>query len=78
MNEILEQIQILSRSEKLALIRDITLSLEDEELSFADAVELERRLALADANPLEGDSWSNIRVRLEAKVLQAEPQKVAA
>ena len=81
MNEILEQIKTLSRGEKLALIRDITLTLEDEgeHVSSVDSEELKRRVALADAHPLEGDSWANVRSRVEAGAAnRMQQEKVAA
>lgn len=79
MNELWKHIEALSRHEKLALIRDITISLEEEDVSPQDADELVRRLALADANPLEGDSWAAVRERIEVGASASrEMERVAA
>ena len=78
MAELLEQIKHkqLSAREQLALIREITLNLErsdeaDEwELSPEDHEELSKRVAAANANPLEGDDWATVRARIEAQLGQ--------
>ena len=81
MAELLEQIQQLDRRELVALIREAaarleTLETEGEwELSPQDEAELQRRVAEANANPLEGDDWPTVRARIEA---QAGLSNVAA
>ena len=80
MNEILEQIKTLSRSEKLALIRDITLLLEDDELSPEQEAELQQELAAYEQDKDAGESWEVVRARIVAGAFEAQvtPQKVAA
>lgn len=72
MAELLEQIATFERRELLALIREATAQLErleegEWELSPDDQEELQRRVASADANPLEGDSWPTVRARIETQ-----------
>ncbi len=80
MNEILEQIKALSRGEKLALIRDITLTLEDDELSPEQEAELNEEIAAYERDKDAGESWEVVRARVAAGASQAEvlPRRVAA
>lgn len=69
MADLLEQIKQLSYTEQLALIREITLNLEQvevEELSSQQKAELEESSRAAHANPREGSDWSTVRARLLA------------
>jgi len=70
MAELLEQIEKMSRDELEALFAVVERKMQELEAPFApeDREELARRLALADANPLEGDSWTNVRARIVAGV----------
>jgi len=76
MNELLEQIEKMSREELEALFVVVERKLQELEVPFApeDREELARRLALADANPLEGKSWADIRADYDerAQILRAE------
>lgn len=76
MNEILEQIERMSPDEVQRLIAILQRKLQEAEAPFApeDREELARRLALADANPLEGRSWADIRADFDEReqILRAE------
>jgi len=76
MNEILEQIERMSRDELQSLLAVVERKLQEAEAPFAseDRQELARRLALADANPLEGKSWAEIRAGYDEReqILRAE------
>ena len=79
MSELLEQIRVLSVSEKLGLVREIVNQLEQAEewkLSPEDEAELSRRLEASKANPLEGDDWATVRARIVAET-QIESSKLA-
>lgn len=74
MAELLEQIQQLDRRGLIALMREAAARLEaleeegeEWELSPEDREELARRVAAADANPLEGDDWATVRAQIEAQ-----------
>jgi len=71
MNEILEHIEKMSPDELQVLFAVVERKLQEVEVPLApeDREELARRLALADANPLEGDSWANVRARIDEREL---------
>ena len=56
----------LSVSERLDLIGLLWDSIPDEELPVPEhhRVELERRLAAADVNPMDAISWEDVKKRL--------------
>ena len=69
MAELLEQIKQLSHAEQLALIREITLNLEEaeaDELSPQQKAELDESSRAARMNPREGSDWPSVRARLLA------------
>ena len=85
MAEWLEQIAKFERRELLALIREATAQLErleegEWELSPTQQEEMRRRVADANANPLEGDDWLTVRARIvaQAKISSEEKAQIDA
>lgn len=66
-----EQIDRLSVEERLDLLEQITVSLENEEpqppLTAAQRVEVERRLALHEKGELPYRDWEDVRWDLKAR-----------
>lgn len=60
-------IDLLSREERLELLGEIWDSLTpevDDEIPESHREELDRRIALADANPQAGKPWQEVKARL--------------
>jgi len=65
----------LSVAERIQLVEDLWDSIAadtgDIELTDAQRVELDRRLADLELNPDGGEPWSNVRARIEKRLAQA-------
>ena len=60
-------IDTLSPDDRLALAEAIWESVDTEVIDPAHLAELERRLALADADPSRGTSWDEVRMQARAR-----------
>jgi putative addiction module component (TIGR02574 family) len=69
MSDLLDQIDTLSASEKLALLDALWVSLEGEEQSLTEAqqTELDHRIALYKQNPQDVIPWEQVKANLLKK-----------
>ncbi len=69
MSDLLDQIDTLSASEKLALLDALWVSLESDDLSLTEAqrTELDHRIALYEQNPQDVIPWEQVKATLLKK-----------